>query len=266
MINKYVLLLTALSIISASMTARAMDVDTTVYAGLEEYQWEEYDPTTGAQLLKENGPRVRAGLRLAPQLQSNLFALDYDVSLYEGAVNYSSQTTDQGTGASIPTSSNTSYMGMDSHLDGIYTGFGEIIQPVLTLGFEGWRRSIDSRYVAESVGIVTMAGYTENWAMFYTKLGGRGAAGRFSWAAGLKLPFYVTNTVDFIQATVHPKGLVSGYAGMDYAFAKTWRVGLNYEGTRFGQSDSSNSIYGVNTVLQPKSNEDVFMLSLNKIF
>ena len=263
---KYILALIGTAYFTSSAFSYAMDVNASVYAGVEEYQWEEYDPTTGAQLLKESGPRVRAGLNLAPQLQSNSFALDYDVSLYGGTVNYSSQTTDLGTGTSIPESSNTTYMGMDTHLDGIYTGFGEMIQPVLTLGFEDWRRSIDSRYVTESLGVVAVVGYTENWAMFYTKLGLRGEINKLSWEAGLKLPLSVTNTVDFVQATTHPKGLVSGYVGMDYAFAKTWKVGLNYEGTRFGQSDLAGSIYGANTVLQPKSNEDIIMLSLNKAF
>ncbi|MHB1676748.1 MAG: hypothetical protein ACYCSS_04290 [Sulfuriferula sp.] len=243
-----------------------MDVDTSVYAGIEEYQWEEYDPNTGAQVMKVTGPRVRVGLNLAPRQRNNVFALDYDVSMYEGTMDYSSQVADPGTGASIPLSSNIAYMGVDTHLDGIYTGFGELIEPVLTIGFEGWRRNLDSRYMTTSIGPETVTGYAENWSMFYSKLGARGKAGNFTWIAGLKLPFSVTDTADYLQATAHPTGLLSEYIGGDYAFAKTWKIGVNYEDTRFGKSNTANSIYGANTVLQPKSDEGVFMLSLHKLF
>lgn len=263
---KFILAAIGIMYLSGSASSYAMDVNASVYAGVEEYQWEEYDPNTGSQLIKITGPRVLVGLNLAPKLQSNLFALDYDVSMYEGTLNYASQTVDAGTGASIPFSSDVAYMGFNSHFDGIFTGFGNQLEPVLTLGFEGWRRSLDSRTINESTGAVTAIGYAENWAMIYTKLGLRGEVDKFSWDAGLKLPLSVTNTTDYLQATTHPKGLLGGYIGADYAFANTWKLGLDYEATRFGQSDPANSILGANSVVQPKSDEDVIMLSLNKAF
>ncbi len=256
---------TGLTLLSTSLIASA-EIDTTLYAGIEEYRWQEYDPQTGAQLMEVTGPRLRVGLNLAPRLQSRIFAFDYDVSMYEGTMDYSSQLTDPGTGASLPFSDRIAYMGADTHLDGIYTGFGERIEPVLTLGYEGWRRSLDSRFISTSVGTMTAPGYAEDWSMFYAKLGARGKLGHFSWTAGFKLPFAVTDSADYLQATTHPTGLVSEYISGDYMFARTWKVGVSYEDTRFGQSDTANSILGPNSVLQPKADEGVFMLSLAKAF
>lgn len=261
--NKF-LAIAAISLFKFSGLAHAEGIATSLYAGIEEYQWEEYAPT-GQQLMKISGPRLRAGLNIAPSLHSNLFALDYDISMYEGTMNYSSQVTDPNTGAAIPLSSDIAYMGMDTHLDGIYTGFGEQIQPVLMLGFEGWRRSLDSRFVTDSAGTTAPAvGYAENWSMIYTKLGARGKAGGFTWLAGLKLPLSVTDTADYLQSTAHPKGLLSEYIGGDYAFARTWKIGVSYEDTRFGQSNLTNSVAGPNSAYQPKADEGVFMLSLHK--
>ncbi|HET9113846.1 MAG TPA: hypothetical protein VFN66_08245 [Burkholderiales bacterium] len=264
MITNRFLVAAAASLAACSGFAHAEGMAASIYAGIEEYQWEEYAPS-GQQLMKVSGPRVRVGLNIAPPIHSSQFALDYDISMYEGTMNYSSQVSDPNTGAAIPYSSDIAYMGMDTHLDGIYTGFGEQIQPVLMLGFEGWRRSLDSRFITDSAGTTAPAiGYAENWAMVYTKLGARGKAGSFTWLAGLKLPLSVTDTADFLQATTHPKGLLSEYIGGDYTFARTWKIGVNYENTRFGQSDLTGSIAGPNSVYQPKSDEGVFMLSLHK--
>ena len=242
----------------------AADITTSIYAGIEEYQWQEYAPT-GTQLLKISGPRVRVGLNASPSLHSDLYALDYDISAYAGTLNYSSHVTDPNNGAAIPLSSDIAYMGMDTHLDGIYTGFSERIEPVLMIGFEGWRRSLDSRYMTDSAGTTAPAvGYAENWSMIYTKLGARGKTGSFTWQAGLKLPLSVTETADYLQSTAHPKGLLSEYIGGDYAYARTWKIGVNFEDTRFGQSNPTNSIAGPNSAYQPKSDEGVFMLSLHK--
>ncbi|MHB0991565.1 MAG: hypothetical protein ACYC3O_03130 [Burkholderiales bacterium] len=264
MIANKILVMTAVSFITFSGFAHAEGVAASIYAGIEEYQWEEYAPS-GQQLMKVSGPRVRIGLNIAPSIHSSIFALDYDISMYEGTMNYSSQLTDPNTGAAIPLSSDIAYMGMDTHLDGIYTGFGEQIEPVVMLGFEGWRRSLDSRFITDSAGNTASAvGYAENWSMIYTKLGARGKSGRFTWLAGLKLPLSVTDTADYLQTTAHPKGLLSEYIGGDYAFASDWKIGVNYENTRFGQSDLTGSIAGPNSVYQPKSDEGVFMLSLHK--
>ncbi len=264
MISNKFLIMAVLALSEVTGLAHAEGVATSIYAGIEEYQWEEYAPT-GEQLMKVTGPRIRVGLNIAPRLQSNIFALDYDISTYEGTMNYSSHVTDPNTGASIPLASDIAYMGVDTHLDGAYTGFGEQFQPVLMLGYEGWRRSLDSRYLTDSAGNLAPAvGYAENWSMFYAKLGARGMAGAFTWMAGFKLPFSVTDTADFLQSTAHPKGLLSEYIGGDYAFAKAWKVGVSYEDTRFGQSNLTNSIAGPNSVYQPKSDEGIFMLSLHK--
>ena len=261
--NKF-LFTAAVSLLTFSGFTHAEGVAASLYAGIEEYQWQEYAPT-GEQLMKVTGPRLRVGLNIAPSLHSDIFALDYDISMYEGTMNYSSQVTDPNTGAAIPYSSDIAYMGMDTHLDGIYTGFGEGIEPVLMLGFEGWRRSLDSRFLTDSAGnTATAVGYAENWSMIYTKLGARGKAGGFTWLAGLKLPLSVTDTAAFLQSTAHPKGLLSEYIGGDYTFARTWKIGVSYEDTRFGQSNLTNSIVGPNSVYQPKSDEGVFMLSLHK--
>ncbi len=259
------ILLAASLLMTGSLAAHA-DVSTTLYASLEQYQWEEYDPTSGAQLMKVSGPQVRVGLNAASHLQNLPLTFAGDAALYQGTMDYSSQTTDVGTGTTIPYNSRIGYAGYNLHLDSIYTGFGDAVQPMLTLGVEGWRRSVDSRIINESVGPVPAIGYAEDWRMLFAKLGLRGRMSKLSWDLGMKLPFSVTNSVDFAGTSVNPAGRLSAYAGFDYTLTSHWQIGLAYEATRFDASASAYSPTLGASVLQPKSDEDLYSLTLRHAF
>ena len=148
--------LAAFLALAAPLAAAANDVE--IYGRYEQFTWEEF--VEGERILKEDGPRLGAGIRgtvhdfgrwrLAARGEATLGRVDYDGETFGGD----------------PVTANTDYFSMRGELDSIFRPVAEGVQfhPRLGIGARYWLRRI-------AEGDTDEGGYDENWFTLYVKFG-----------------------------------------------------------------------------------------------
>lgn len=232
-----------------------------VSAGIERFQWKEYDPVDGSQLLKESGPRYVLGLAGSQDKDAGA-VLGYRGKFFFGRVNYDGQTW-----GGTPVATDTIYLGTD-HQGRVamrVPGSGYRVDYFGAIGYRAWVRDLESTDA--------VIGYTENWSFPYAGVGvsvsepkGRGWHGE----AMLLRPIWVRERVELGDGvTLKPKNRLHLSLEAGYRFGGAWDVSAYYEYRKFGQSDVKPlTIIGfpVTGVLQPKSREDVLGVRLSYSF
>ena len=191
-----------------------------VYLQVKGYNWKEYDG--GRELLEESGPLFGIGLRVDP----NPLRLSFEGKLeaYFGEVSYDGETFD-----GEPVDDRTAYTGGLGEFDVTFPAWVNAAKSRACLLFAGGGAHVWQRDLGQSNEDL---GYTEEWMMFYGRLGGgfytvEGGRVASYVAGGLKLPFYTSNGVSVEDAettqdvTLEPKGqpgpfLEAGWCGKKY--------------------------------------------------
>lgn len=242
------------------------------YFAAQYFTWSEYD-SGGARLLKESGPLVAAGARLELPLTHLLqhVLLRSKAELFGGKVNYSGQT--QGANP-IPVDTDVIYFGVDLGFD-----VGPKIQrddwylyPFAGLDYRGWYRMLQD----STSGNVAVSGYTEDWetgsGRFGIRYGKELPRQRSLFVeGGAKYPFYVGNTVEFVEAgkvTFRPRGLWSAFGEVGFRSDRL-EVAATYEGFRYAESPQVIVRTGSTPpqfFFQPDSDSDIWGLRVGLRF
>jgi len=224
-------------------------------AGLEAYQWQEYDTgSTGNP--KESGGRSAVFVNWTQEADQGML-IAWRAKLYAGTVNY--DTYLQSTGA--PVSTKTDYNGVLSEGQGFYRhNLGVYRLDYLGgLGMDLWRRSIRNNG----------GNQIEDYSILFVRAGLRFAKSRlesgFHGELGIKYPVATNEDAHLDSAgyttnpAIKPKGALSGYAEIGYRINARFDVLGYYDSWRFGRSadvivrDSAGSYW---SVWQPKSSMD----------
>ena len=249
--------------------APAGQVARTLFIGVENYRWQEYD-SGGSRLLTEQGPRlVAAGVfDNAGRTASGIF-FSATVKGYAGSVDYDGQD-----GNGVYTSSTSSYLGWGAVIDGGYRlrrgERGSQIDIRAGVGYEGWRRDINSSVNANGQPV---GGVVEDYGIAFGRIGLGLPLGMISGRGhvdlGLKRPLTVSERVTVDGAPIHlaPRPEWSFYASylIPYGSDETRYVRFYYDSIRFGQSPSKVTPLP-RTVWQPESKADIVGLALGVRF
>lgn len=247
--------------------ASAGPVARTLFIGVENYRWQEYD-STGPRLLTEQGPRlVVAGVfdNTGRRVAGHYF--EGTVKGFAGSVDYDGQD-----GSGVYTSSTTNYLGWGAGVDGGYRlrrgRSAAWIDIRAGLGYEGWRRSISSSVNANGLPV---GGVVEDYGMSFVRIGLGLPLGDINGGyvqLGLKRPLNVSEHVTISGTPVQfaPRPEWSFYASylIPYGLDRMRYVRFYYEGTRFGQSPSEVAPGG--PWLQPESKTDIVGFALGVRF
>ena len=240
----------------------------TLFVGVENYRWQEYD-SSGPRLLTEQGPRLVASgvFDNAGRRTSGIFFAG-TIKGYVGSVDYDGQ---DGTGRY--TASTTNYLGWGAGIDGAYRlrrgRPGSKIDIRVGLGYEGWRRDISSS--VNSIG-QPVGGVVENYEMSFGRIGVRlplaTTSNRGYLQLGLKRPLTVTEhvTIGGLPVTLEPRPEWSFYASylIPYGTDETRYLRFYYDSVRFGESPSVAAPGG--PWVQPESKTDIVGLALGVRF
>jgi hypothetical protein len=189
-------------------------------------------------------------------------------------VDYDGQTT--GTNTPIPVDTDTEYLGVK--IEGtigweIPISQNSSIEPFIGPGIRKWNREIQGT----RIGNIRVVDTEEDWLTIYAPLGIRGrhiVSDQMSIfaAGGIKIPIYNENEADLseiygVTVTVEPGREISGFAELGIRW-KMMKAALYYEGMRFSKSDPErkNISGGTLTVLQPKSEADMFGINIGLTF
>lgn len=232
--------------------------DADVYGLVEYFTWREFEDT-GAQILREAGPRGGIGFTYHAELQNGL-SLRPRVELYGGHVDYVGQTM-----AGTPVKSNTNYFAFKFEADaGGKIGRNELLlEPFGGFGFRIWDRDIEDT--------ATASGYLEEWFIVYLRAGLRMDAllskeSKMFFVAGTKFPVYNQNTAYLSDigysddATLHPGKKISFFAEAGFK-AGGFKLSAFYDSMRFSQSAP-----GFAGFFQPRSESDVYGLRIGRSF
>ena len=131
-----------------------------LYLQVKGFNWTEYDGSD--QLLEESGPLFGIGLRLDPDLYK--LSAQGKIEAYFGQVNYDGQTM-----GGTPVDDETAYVGFFGDLDAALPAWVAASKKESILLFAGggahvWQRDLGQ--VNEDLV------YTEEWMMFYARVGG----------------------------------------------------------------------------------------------
>lgn len=230
------------------------------------FNWEEF---IDKKVVDEEGFLHKADFNL--EIKHNRFLISPKVSIYTGAVNYKGHTW-----VGDKFSTDTSYSGFDVSLKGGYNICLRqlTITPYIGIGYEKWRRNLESNYA--SIGGVTtfIPGYTEKWRSIYGTIG---VAPKYELNTNyyifgnvyLKRPFSVRNEAPLLAVTVKPGKSWNNYGaelgiGTRHLVKKGLEgtISVYYEKDRFKRSNVVYSNVLDNFVYQPKSKRELLGLKL----
>ena len=255
----FLLGLVSTTVLAAQAGAKA--VNTFFHLGVENFRWQEFDEN-GWRLLTEQGPRVRAGLRLGNSvLQTRGLLYEIDVSAYGGEVDYDGQDS-----TGVFTASDSRYTGWVAEMQGGYRVQSRssifAADLILGLGAESWRRDIaDSR----NTNGFSVGGLEEEYTLYYGRLGlgllwPQGVSESYL-QAGMRRPMSIDEKVDVFDFDVElsPEERWSAYAYYEFRHPRPHGavlVRLFYESYRFDASPPE--LAGTTVVWQPESRMDVW--------
>lgn len=229
--------------------------------GVEDFRWREFDG--GTQLLEESGVRYSLGVGLESPLSPDaLTVFGAEGKLYFGTVDYDGQACNILTGLCVPSTSETDYNGImvEALISQRYPrGEGEAFEFFGAVGLDAWTREIASTAAA--------SGGTEDWTVFYGKVGGGWRTSAYTLRAGVKLPLAVNEATD-IGVDLEPKGRASlfllGSVTVHDSPRQSWAINLFYDSYRFDESDHVfiSTSFGRVEVRQPESEQDVWGLQV----
>lgn len=224
----------------------ARSAQTSLAAGVESFQWEEFDPSGGSRLVNEHGWRNFVEARVNARLNSD-WGFGAIGRLMDGDVRYDGHLTD-GT----PHSTTTLYQGgrgeilFSGNLQHTDTGTATLD---VGLGIERWSRTVDSAY-----------GYTENYKVFFGRLGLRylGSEG-WNLQGGFLLPFRVDEYAGLYDGFhLRPQGRTSLYGAIGYQFTENWEARLDLHTYRFDKSPPVYAYFNralIGAYVQPESHQ-----------
>ena len=264
-----IFLLAAGIIICFAFPAHAK-IEYDLYGKAESFTWKEFD--NGDQVVKETGPIF--GLGGAARWAINQLIMNINGEVFGGSVDYDGQTT--GTNTPIPVDTDTDYLGFK--IEGtigweIPISENSSIEPFIGPGIRAWNREIQGT----RIGNIRVVDTEEDWLTVYAPLGIRGRhvfSDHVSIFAkgGIKIPIYNENEADLseiygVTVTVEPGREISGFAELGIRW-KMLKAAIYYEGMRFSKSDPErkNISGGTLTVLQPKSEADMFGINIGVTF
>lgn len=249
-------------------TKPAKGTGISLFAGIENFRWQEFDDK-GQRLLTEQGGRLVMGAALSnAERRSSGLRYGIDVRGYFGQVDYDGQDSQR-----VYTSTDSNYRGARAELGGGYRWQSvhdsvPVVDLLLALGADAWRRDIDDSINANGFPI---SGLREDYVIYYGKVGVGAQWPRAAYSSyfqlGLKRPLSTTEKVDVFDVTLSPGKQWSAYA------AYTLKVGgkgsrpyisIYYDSYRF--SKSSPKPVGSGIVWQPESNMDVMGVILGYEF
>lgn len=249
-----------------------------VYPSVQYFTWEELRDD-GSRILKESGPLFGAGAAVKVDLYNKSLMLKGKGELFGGQVDYDGQTqTDPNPALSeLPVKSDVTYIGTKEELDlGWRFNVRRVsVEPFAGLGHRWWIRDIHDSTAADKTpqrNPVRVSGATETWQTIYTRFGARADYlisddWKLFGEAGAKYPVYNRNTADLQgggDVTIKPGREVSAFAEASLKY-RQFRTSLFYEGFRFSKSPVV-PIGGNTVVFQPKSESDIFGISLGWAF
>ncbi len=271
----------AFVLFSGSAPALAED-EFNVYAHMESFVWKEFDGTT--QLLKESGPLYGVGFTFHGDIggEGASLTLTPRIEIFGGEVDYDGQACD-GFGNCFPSMSDTGYLGLKLEFDiGGRFGSGINIEPFAGIGIREWWRDIQdtTAYNPVSGFLEPVSGYTENWNMFYGRLGIRGDIGskesKMFFEAVARIPIYNENTaylsdISFLyeDVTMEPGKVVTLFAELGFKL-HAFKMSAFYEALRFSESkhvityDPFSGFFMESW--QPKSEADIFGVRIGAAF
>lgn len=233
---------------------------------LVHFNWEEF---TNKKLVDEEGLLHKGDFNL--EIKHGRFLISPKVSIYTGTVDYKGHTW-----GGDKFSTDTSYSGLDISLKGGYDICLKqlTVTPYVGIGYEKWRRNLESNYA--SIGGVTtlVSGYTEKWYSIYGTIG---VAPRYKLNtsyyifgnAYLKRPFNVKNEVPLFDVTVKPGKSWNNYGaeigiGVKNLIKKNLEgtLSLYYEKDKFKKSNIKYSAVLDDYVYQPKSERELLGVKL----
>ncbi|HFD92153.1 MAG TPA: hypothetical protein ENJ22_02560 [Gammaproteobacteria bacterium] len=246
----------------------AKGFDTSLYAGFENFRWQEFDDD-GQRLLTEQGPRYVLGASLFNRdRQASGLVYDIDLRAYVGKVDYDGQDS-QG----IYTSTDSNYQGGRAELTGGYrwqSTYSSVtaLDLLLTLGADAWQRDIDDGVNANGFPI---SGLKEDYVVYFGKAGLGAQWQHTSFSSylqlGMKKPFSTREKVDVFDVTLSPGKKWSAYASYTLKMGGEGRrsyIAFYYDTYRF--SKSSPKSIGSGIVWQPESDMDVAGVSFGYVF
>lgn len=252
---------------SAGQKNMANELDTTLWVGVENFRWQEFD-NQGLRLLTEQGPRLSVGLALGNRLnKQHGWLYELQAQGYTGEVDYDGQDSN-----GIYTNSDSSYQGWRVEL---VTGYRKSSRDetltgdlLLGVGATAWQRDIANSINANGQPV---GGLVEDYLVYYGRAGiGVGwphHLGENYLQIGAKRPFSIDEDVDVFGVTLSPGKKWSAYASYEFRFShgtNTALVRFYYDSFRFGKSD--RKIVGTIAVWQPESNLDTLGISLGYTF
>lgn len=235
--------------------------NSSLYTFVDYFDWREYG-SSQERLLKERGPFFGVGTELLLDLHARKLLTKTKAELFGSIVSYEGQTMFSFADpkkSERPVNTDVDYVGvrLEQDLRWRFPLQSFSIEPFAGVGVRWWLRGLhdSTAYDTDNVPF-TAAGYTETWRSVYTTAGVRGEYRHrsdlnFFLEGGARYPFYVSNSVDFADLTLRPKGewAAVGEVGAHY---KRLRVSLHYEGFEVSASPA------VAGFLQPQSSSDLF--------
>lgn len=228
--------------------------------GVERVQWQEF--TGGGRLLEESGTLFRGGAVWRQSYSEDRMLLELRGSGYFGRLSYDGQACNLTDSTCTPYQSKADYLGFtgEGTVARLYGG-SQGSEVFAGGGVDAWRRDIK--------GDSNTGGVVEDWFVLYLLAGGgvrwSGPDARYQLRAGLKYPFYASDTNHFYDVTVEPKGRLSGFARVVVDFPGAgparWGLGAFYDSYRFDRSDvirvnPNSGICASCGVFQPRTEQD----------
>lgn len=246
-------------LLCAGYTPPASASSNAVLAGMEFFNWKEFD-SRGRRLLSENGLRYLLSVENQGTLQF-LDNVSYQLRWrgYLGDVDYDGQTQP----GSIFVSTTVSYTGWNIEATARYhfQSFQSRVQPAVTgaIGLDSW-----SRHLRDSTDALDgpVTGGTENYEILYSRIGLQLQRPGNFWHSildiGIKYPFKTDEKQEDLNLSLEPDGHTSLY--INYRLTSDNRQGghhfiaLVYDSYRFDASRVVKGFY------QPESHQDTFSL------
>lgn len=237
----------------------------TPFFSTQHFTWREH--AGGRRLLKEEGALFSVGAVIGHVTPSSI-VLRGKGEIFAGEVGYRGETQAP---SPIPVGTDVRYFGTRAEIDLGYRLHSSSyhLDPFARVGRRWWLRDLRDTTAADGSAV---SGYTEKWQTLYAGVGGRGefllsSGAKVSAEAGARYPFYVGNSIDFVNAgvtTVHPKGGWSGFAETGITY-RSLKLAVSYEGFRFAESPLKPVTERV-SIFQPDSSADIFGMSIGWTF
>lgn len=206
------------------LASGAVSAGVSVGAGLEYFQWREYDDVEHRELLDETGLRAVASLELSANVARNTDLLVRG-KVYGGDVDYDGETQ-----TGTPVTTTTRYQGV-----AVEAGFGfrpqrsagDASAMILALGVDNWTRDLTGP-----------GGYEEEYTLMFLRLGAETDGRRWRGRGGLLLPLDVEEHVNLYGGLdLKPDPSPWFYVGVGYKWSEQIELALDYQGYRLDISD-----------------------------